>query len=130
MSSMGEVREVRVAASWRRRGRLVGEVAGELVLEPQFFFLQTVEKVFVGVRPVLFLIDQRMERGVLGLESLDLCLVHRCHSFPYRSHDPVINHETCNLSCGFSAAGRTGAAPRRGRGGSSWPEVAVNHGPR
>jgi hypothetical protein len=59
---------------------------------------------------VLFLIDQRMERGVLGLESLDLCLVHRCHSFPYRSHDPVINHETCNLSCGFSRLG--GRGPR------------------
>jgi hypothetical protein len=59
------------------------DVAGEFVFQSQFFFLQAVEKVFVGVGAVLFLLDQRMKSLVLGLEFLDDCLVHRCHSFQH-----------------------------------------------
>jgi hypothetical protein len=40
-----------------------------------------VEKVFVWMRSMLFLVDQRMQRLVLRFESFDLCLVHGCHSF-------------------------------------------------
>jgi hypothetical protein len=43
----------------------MGDVPGELVLESQFFFFQTVEKVFIGVGAVLLLFDQRVKRGVL-----------------------------------------------------------------
>jgi hypothetical protein len=57
--------------------RLMGDVAGEFVLQSQFLFLQAVEKVFVRVRAVLFFLDQSMQRGVLGFEFLGHCLVHR-----------------------------------------------------
>jgi hypothetical protein len=33
------------------------------------------------VRPMLFLINLRVERSVLGCDSFDLNLVHRSHSF-------------------------------------------------
>jgi hypothetical protein len=56
-------------------------MAGEFVLKPQLFFLEPVEKVFVGVGAVLFLFDKSVKRRVLGLQFLDLCLVHRCQSF-------------------------------------------------
>lgn len=68
----------------RRRGikkELVGVVARQLVLDLQFFLLQLVEKVFVGMRPMLFFVDHGVERLVLGVQSLDLGLVHRCNSF-------------------------------------------------
>ena len=57
------------------------EVAGEFVFNPQLFFLQAVEKVFVRMRSMLFLVDQRVKRRMLRFESFDLCLVHGCHSF-------------------------------------------------
>lgn len=57
-------------------------MAGELVLEPQLFFLQLVEKVFVGVGAVFFLVDPGVKRCVLGCQFLDMCLVHRRSSFP------------------------------------------------
>ena len=77
----------------------MGDVAGELVLEPQFLFLQSVEKVFVGVGPVLFLFNQGVQRGMLGLQFLDHSLVHRCHSFRQSyCHRRVINHEMRELS--------------------------------
>ena len=41
---------------WRRR--LMRDVAGELVLQSQFLFLEAVEKVFVGVSAMLFFFDQ------------------------------------------------------------------------
>jgi hypothetical protein len=56
-------------------------VAGQFILQSEFFFFQSVEKVFVRVIAVLFLFDEGMERRVLGLQFLDLCLVHRCQSF-------------------------------------------------
>ena len=106
------------------RCRLVREVAGHRVLEPQFLFLKAVEKVFVWVRPMLFLVDQRVKRGVLGFQSLDLSLVHRCHSFPQLSHDPVIKHETGDLSRAFDhPVGRRGGLSRSS--GSDFAQVAV-----
>jgi hypothetical protein len=57
------------------------EVAGQLVLQSQLFLLETVEKVFVGMGPVLFLVDQRVKSLKLRLQFLDHCLVHRCHSY-------------------------------------------------
>lgn len=57
------------------------DVASHFVLEPELFFLEAVEKVFVGVGSVLFLFDQGMKRCMLRLEFLDHCLVHRCRSF-------------------------------------------------
>jgi hypothetical protein len=69
------------AALTDRIAALMRDVAGELVLEPQFLFLESVEKVFVGMGPVLFFLDQGMKSGVLGLQFLDHCLVHWCQSF-------------------------------------------------
>ena len=73
----------------------MGDVAGELVLEPQFLFFQAVEKVFVGMGAVLFFFDQGVQRGVLGFQFLGHSLVHRCHSFRQsHCHRRVINHES------------------------------------
>jgi hypothetical protein len=41
------------------------EVACQFVLDPELFFFEAVEKVFVWVGSMLFLVDQRVERGVL-----------------------------------------------------------------
>jgi len=41
-------------------------VAGDFVLQSEFFLLETVEKVFVGMGAVLFLIDHLVKRRVLG----------------------------------------------------------------
>jgi len=72
---------------------VVGEVACQLVLEPELLFLEAVEKVFVGVGSVLFLFDERVKRGVLRFEFLDDSPVHRCHSFRLsQCHHHVINH--------------------------------------
>ena len=59
----------------------MGHVAGELVLDSEFLFLEAMEKVFVGVRSMFLFGDQRVERLVLRLERLDHCLVHGCRSF-------------------------------------------------
>ena len=67
--------------NWKVGARLMHDVAGELVLQSQFLFLQAVEKVFVGVGPVLFFFDESVEGGVLRLERLHRCLVHWCRSF-------------------------------------------------
>jgi hypothetical protein len=61
------------AAAQRRRaqkGWLVGEVACQFVLDSELFFLEAVEKVFIRVTPMLFFVDQRVERRVLRFESL------------------------------------------------------------
>ena len=65
----------------KKRARLMGHVAGDLVLDSEFLFLETMEKVFVGVRSMFLFVDQRVERLVLRLERLDHCLVHGCRSF-------------------------------------------------
>ena len=57
------------------------EVAGHFILESQFLFLEAVEKVFVRVGSVLFLVDQGVKSGMLRFEFLGHCLVHRCRSF-------------------------------------------------
>ena len=75
------------------------DVAGELVLQSQFLFLEAVEKVFVGMGPVLFLFDESVQRGMLRFQFLDHCLVHWCHSFRQsHCHRRVINHESERLS--------------------------------
>ena len=70
----------RVAAH-KKRPPLVGEVAGQFVFQSKLLFLESVEKVFVGMSPVLFLFDESVESSVLGLQFLDHCLVHWCRSF-------------------------------------------------
>ena len=57
------------------------EVAGQFVLQSQLLFLQSVEKVFVGMGAVLFFLDEGVKSLVLGLQFLDHCLVHWCSSF-------------------------------------------------
>ena len=65
------------------------------VLEPQFFLFQAVKQVLVGVGAMLFLVDLRVERSMLGCECLDRGLIHRCKflSLLRRDSDCVINHE-------------------------------------
>jgi len=64
-----------------QKGLSVGHVTREFVLQSQFLFLQAVEKVFVGVGSVLFLLDEGVKSLVLRLQFLDHCLVHWCRSF-------------------------------------------------
>ena len=61
---------------------VVGEMAGELVLQLQLLFLEALEKVFVGVGSMLFFLDEGVKSGMLRFQFLDNCLVHRCLSFP------------------------------------------------
>src|SRR6185312_10300172 len=49
----------------------VGQVAGELILQSEFFFLEAVEKVFVGVASMLFFLDEGVKGLVLRFELLD-----------------------------------------------------------
>jgi hypothetical protein len=65
-----------------KKAASVGEVAGHFVLQSQFFFLEAVEKVFVGVGSVLFLVDQGVKSGMLRFQFLDSCRVHWRVSFP------------------------------------------------
>jgi hypothetical protein len=75
--------KVALAAGDRDKWRLVGQMPGHFVLQSELFFLQAVEKVFVGVGSVLFLVDQGVKSGMLRLEFLDICLAHRCDSFQH-----------------------------------------------
>ena len=81
-----------------KKAASVGEVAGQLVLQSQFLFLEAVEKVFVRVGSVLFFLDEGVKSLVLGFEFLGHCLVHWCRSFQSESHHPVINHDSSRLS--------------------------------
>ena len=74
------------------------EVAGQFVFKSQFLFLETVEKVFVRVGPVLFFLDEGVKSGVLRFESLGHCLVHWWRSFQSACHRRVINHDSRRLS--------------------------------
>ena len=56
-------------------------VADQHVLDPQFFLLELVKADIVGMRAVLFFVDERLELGMLLFEGLDLGLIHRSHSF-------------------------------------------------
>ena len=80
-------------------------------LSLKFFFLEAVEKVFVGVGSMLFLFDQGVKSGMLGFQFLDNCLVHWCRSFQAECHRRVINHEIATfVSADLSA--RRGIAQR------------------
>jgi hypothetical protein len=81
-----------------KKAASVGEVAGHFVLEPEFLFLEAVEKVFVGMGSVLFFLDQGVKSLVLRLEFLDHCLVHWRRSFQSACHHRVIKHESLCLS--------------------------------
>jgi hypothetical protein len=59
-------------------------VVRQRVLKSQLFFLEAVEKVFVGVSAVLFFFDQRVQRLMLRFDFLDGGLVHECPSFRER----------------------------------------------
>jgi hypothetical protein len=48
-----------------KKAASVGEVAGHFVFKSEFLFLEAVEKVFVGVGSVLFLVDQGVKSGML-----------------------------------------------------------------
>ena len=74
------------------------EVAGQFVFQSQFFLLETVEKVFVRVGSVLFLLDEGVKSGVLRFESLSHSLVHWWRSFQSACHRRVINHDSRRLS--------------------------------
>ena len=74
------------------------EVAGHHVFKSELFFLEAVEKVFVGVGSMLFFLDEGMKSLMLRLEFLDNCLVHWCGSFRSACHHSPINHESRDLS--------------------------------
>jgi hypothetical protein len=67
-----------------KKAASVSEVAGQFVFKSQLFFLEAVEKVFVGVGSVLFFLDESVKSLVLGFEFLGNCLVHWCRSFHVR----------------------------------------------
>jgi hypothetical protein len=56
----------------------MSEMAGELVLEPELFLLELMEKIFVRVRPMFLFVDHCVESSMLGCERIGLYLVHRC----------------------------------------------------
>ena len=64
-----------------KKAASVGEVAGQFVFEPQFLFLEAMEKVFVRVGSMLFLVDQGVKSGMLRFDFLGNCLVHWCVPF-------------------------------------------------
>ena len=55
-------------------------VAQQIVLDPQFLFLELGQDGVVGVGAVLFAVDLRFERCVLVFERIGMNLVHRYHS--------------------------------------------------
>ena len=65
---------------------------------PSYTTGEAVEKVFVGVGPVLFFLDQSVKSGMLGLQFLGHSLVHWRRSFQSACHRRVINHESADLS--------------------------------
>ena len=85
------------------------EVAGHFVFKSELLFLETVEKVFVRVGSMLFLLDEGVKSGMLRFEFLGHSLVHWCSSFRSACHRCVINHETPAESWGFSRFGRLAA---------------------
>ena len=97
-----------------KKAASVREVAGQFVLQSQFLFLETVEKVFVRVDSVLFFLDEGVKSGMLRFESLSHSLVHWWRSFQSACHRRVINHDSRRLS-----------RPKK-RFGGSWGLLAVN----
>jgi hypothetical protein len=91
----------------------VGEVPGQLVLQSQFFFLQPMEKVFVGMRSMFFLFDEGVERCVLRFQFLGYCLVHWCHSFRLLLSPPRNKTRIAQFVLMLSTARRVEGAGRR-----------------
>ena len=81
-----------------KRPPLMREVASHFVFKFEFLFLETVEKVFVRVGSVLFLLDEGVKSGMLRFESLGHCLIHWWRSFQSACHRCVINHDSNLLS--------------------------------
>src|SRR5438270_14040103 len=77
---------------------LVRHVPRELILQSELFFLEAVEKVFVGVGSMLFFIDECVKSLVLRFKFLDHCLVHWWRSFQSAFHHRTINQESSPLS--------------------------------
>jgi hypothetical protein len=69
----------------------MGLVADHRILESEFFFLQSRQQIFVGVRPVLFRINLSVKSGMLGCDRLDVSFVHRSISFRWLTRDRDVN---------------------------------------
>ncbi len=52
-------------------------MSGKLILEPELFFLEPMEKAFVRVGAMFLFLDHRMKRGVLRFQFLGDSLTHR-----------------------------------------------------
>src|SRR5438477_11940036 len=63
-------------------------MAGQHVFKLELLFLEAVEKVFVRVGSMLFLLDEGVKSGMLRFEFLGHCLVHWCRSFQVRESPP------------------------------------------
>jgi hypothetical protein len=66
-------------------------MADHRVFQPELFFLQTRQQIFVGVWPVLFRIDLGVKSGMLGCDRLDVSFVHRSISFRWLTRDRDVN---------------------------------------
>ncbi len=77
----------------------MGEVAGQFVLKSELFFLEAVEKVFVGVGSMLFFLDQGVKSAAcFDSSSSTIALSIGAVPFSKQCHQRVINHESCILS--------------------------------
>jgi hypothetical protein len=52
----------------------------QVVLDPQFFFLEAGDEIVVGMGAVFFVVEERFERCVLVDQCFRVGLVHRYHS--------------------------------------------------
>ena len=55
--------------------------AQHLVLDPQFFLLESVKKHIVWLGPLLFGVDLGLKSSMLGCERVDVCIFHRVIPF-------------------------------------------------
>jgi len=62
-------------------------VADQRVLQSQFFFLELMKQVVVGMRAMLFGIDFRGKRGMFGCDGLFMGNVHWSISFRWLTQD-------------------------------------------
>jgi hypothetical protein len=101
----GATRSAGVAAtieSPRTKEPSVRHVPRKFILQSELFFLETVEKVFVGVGSMLFFLDEGVKSLMLRFQFLDHCLVHWRGSFRSACHHRLINHESDDLSWALS----------------------------
>ncbi len=73
-------------------------VADQRILQSQFFLLELMKQVVVGVRAMHFGIDFRGKRGMFGCDGLFLGMVHWSISFRWLTQDGTINHDSRRLS--------------------------------